>query len=120
MACQPSITFLLLASSTSNAGTTCPAAIASILMLPWVSLSTRSPKILKCSCRVLLAGQVDCILIDFGVGACACAPNAAAAASAAMTSLLIASSLCWTSSRRQQELCQSSAIPQPGGNAVDV
>ena len=48
------------------------------LMPPWVSLSRRSPNILKCSCRVLLAGQVDCILIDFGAGACACAPKATA------------------------------------------
>src|SRR5260221_10358381 len=73
MACQPSSTFLLVASSTSNAGTICPAAIASILMPPWVSFSVRSANILKCSCSVLLAGQVDCILTFFGAGACAAA-----------------------------------------------
>src|SRR5262245_17472880 len=76
MACQPSSTFLLVASSTSNAGTICPAGMASTLSEPCVSLSSRSPKILKCSCSVLLAGQVDCILIVFGAGACACAPKA--------------------------------------------
>src|SRR5687768_17815193 len=38
------MTFLCVASSTSNAGTTCPAARASILSWPLVSLSTRSAK----------------------------------------------------------------------------
>src|SRR5258708_1795944 len=71
MACQPSSTFLLVASSTSKGGTICPAGMASILIDPAVSLSTRSAKVLKCSCSVLLAGQVDCILIDFTAGACA-------------------------------------------------
>src|SRR3954470_15143351 len=95
MACQPSSTFLLVASSTSNAGTICPAGMASILIPPCVSLSTFSPNILKCSCSVLLAGQVDCILIDFGAGACACAPKLTAAASAATMYLLIAFPLKW-------------------------
>src|SRR3954470_13924138 len=85
MACQPSSTFLLVASSTSNAGTICPAGSASILMLPCVSLSTRSAKMRKWSCSVLLAGQVDCILIAFAAGACACTPNAATAARTAAT-----------------------------------
>src|SRR5258706_8441327 len=76
MACQQSSTFLLVGSSPSKAGTICPAGIASILIAPWVSLSTRSPNILKCSCSVLLAGQVDCILMDLLAGACACAPKA--------------------------------------------
>src|ERR1700740_2645354 len=89
MACQPSSTFLLVAASTSKAGPICPAGMASILIPPCVSLSTFSPNSLKCSCSVLLAGQVDCILIDFGAGACACAPKASAAASAAMMCLFI-------------------------------
>src|SRR5258708_10315054 len=42
-------------------------------MPPWVSFSVRSANILKCSCSVLLAGQVDCILTFFGAGACAAA-----------------------------------------------
>src|SRR6185503_1757544 len=83
MACQPSSTFLLVASSTSKAGTICPAGMASILIPPWVSLSTRSLNILKCSCSVLLAGQVDCILIDFGACACAASEKAARTAAAA-------------------------------------
>jgi hypothetical protein len=41
------MTFLLVASSTSNAGTIWPAAIGSILTDPAVSLSTRSAKSLK-------------------------------------------------------------------------
>src|SRR6185436_7119288 len=70
----------LVASSTSNAGTIWPAGMASILIEPWVSFSSRSPKILKCSWSVLLAGQVDCILSDFVAGACACAAKLSAAA----------------------------------------
>src|SRR5437870_3780471 len=73
MACQPSRTFRLVASSTSKAGTICPAAMASIFSDPEVSFSRRSAKILKCSCSVMLAGQVDCIFRVRGAGACACA-----------------------------------------------
>jgi hypothetical protein len=43
-ACAPSSTFLCEASSTSNAGTTCPAGIASIFSEPFESLPTRSTK----------------------------------------------------------------------------
>jgi len=69
MACQPSRTFLLVASSTSKAGTICPAAMASIFSDPEVSFSRRSANILKCSCSVMLAGQVDCIFSVRGAGA---------------------------------------------------
>ena len=55
----PSITFLLVASRISNGGTIWPAASASILTCPLVSLSTFSAKYLKLSCSVRLAGQVD-------------------------------------------------------------
>src|SRR5438046_3552506 len=55
MACQPSRTFRLVASSTSKGGTICPAAMASIFSDPEVSFSRRSAKILKCSCSVMLA-----------------------------------------------------------------
>src|SRR5229473_6102271 len=91
MACQPSSTFLLVASSTSKAGTICPPGMASILIAPCVSLSTRSPNILKCSCSVLLAGQLDCILRVFVAGACALAAmvNAAATRPAAMVHFCI-------------------------------
>src|ERR1051325_3988287 len=85
MECQPSITFLLVASSTSKGGTTCPPGIASILIAPCVSLSSRAPNILNCSCSVLPAGQLDCILIDLLAGACACAATANAAAAAPAT-----------------------------------
>src|SRR6266850_1159598 len=102
MACQPSSTFLLVASSTSKGGTICPPGIASILIPPWVSLSTRSANILKCSCSVLLAGQVDCILIAFtaGAGAAVCAaasrlnPAVNANATAAAIELLLMTSPC--------------------------
>src|SRR5260221_12010735 len=60
-------------------------------MPPWVSFSVRSANILKCSCSVLLAGQVDCILTFFGAGACAAAvmEKAAVAIAAAMGPLSI-------------------------------
>src|SRR5258708_63992 len=89
MACQPSSTFLLVASSTSKGGTIWPAGMASIFRPPAVSLSTRSAKILKCSCRVLLAGQVDCILIDLAAGACAPASRLNPAAKANATAKAI-------------------------------
>src|SRR5262245_44900850 len=84
MACQPSSTFLCVASSTSKGGTIWPAGMASILTLPCVSLSTRSAKCLKCSCSVLLAGQVDCILSvrEAGAGVWATAPKDTVAAAA--------------------------------------
>src|ERR671935_2750538 len=89
MECQPSSTFLLVASSTSKGGTICPPGIASILIAPCVSLSTRSANILKCSCSVLLAGQLDCILMVLLAGACACAPAANAAAASAATNVRV-------------------------------
>ena len=64
-------------------GTICPAAWASILRVPCVSFSVRSAKILKCSCSVLLAGQVDCIFSVRGAGAWASAPPFHPAANAA-------------------------------------
>src|SRR2546428_4825431 len=85
MACQPSRTFLLVASSTSKAGTICPAAMASIFSDPEVSFSRRSAKILKCSCSVMLAGQVDCIFSVRGAGACAWLPGLIPAANANQT-----------------------------------
>jgi hypothetical protein len=48
-ACAPSSTFLCVASSTSNAGTTWPAGIVSILSVPAESLLTRSAKKVKLS-----------------------------------------------------------------------
>src|SRR3954465_1556167 len=99
MACQPSSTFLLVASSTSKAGTICPAGSASILIEPCESFSTRSPNILKCSCSVLLAGQVDCILIDFGACACAPALRNVAAMATAMERLSIGSPGLWAGAR---------------------
>src|SRR5258706_5591514 len=89
MACQPSSTFLLVASSTSKAGTIWPAGIASILIEPWVSFSRRSAKVLKCSCKVLLAGQVDCIFSDFVAGACAFAARLKTAAARTSSFILI-------------------------------
>src|SRR5260221_8518265 len=71
MGCKLSSTFLLLVSSSANGARFWRAGMASFVRPPAVSLSTRSAKILKCSCRVLLAGQVDCILIDLPAGACA-------------------------------------------------
>src|SRR5438094_6330322 len=85
MACQPSRTFRLVASSTSKAGTICPAAMASIFSDPEVSFSRRSAKILKCSCSVMLAGQVDCIFRVRGAGACAWLPGLIPAANANQT-----------------------------------
>src|SRR6267143_5474711 len=85
MACHPSRTVLLVASSTSNAGTICPAAIASIFSDPDVSFSRRSAKILKCSCSVMLAGQVDCIFSVRGAGVCAWLPGLIPAANANQT-----------------------------------
>src|SRR5260221_8579410 len=60
-------------------------------MPPLVSFSVRSANILKCSCSVLLAGQVDCILTFFGAGACAAAvmEKAAVAIAAAVGGLCI-------------------------------
>jgi hypothetical protein len=81
MVCVPSSTFLCVASSTSNAGTTVPAGEVVILSVPPVILSTRSANILKASCAVELAGQLDCML---SVRVCAAAgaarPRAAATA----------------------------------------
>src|SRR5437773_9623195 len=85
MECQPSRTFLLVASSTSKGGTICPAAMASIFSDPEVSFSRRSAKILKCSCSVMLAGQVDCIFSVRGAGACAWLPGLMPAANANQT-----------------------------------
>src|SRR4030081_1265091 len=89
MACQPSRTFLLVASSTSKAGTICPAAMASIFNDPEVSFSRRSAKILKCSCSVMLAGQVDCIFSVRGAGVCAWLPRLKPTANANTTATAI-------------------------------
>src|SRR6267143_3996026 len=89
MACQPSRTFLLVASSTSKAGTICPAAMASIFNDPAVSFSRRSAKILKCSCSVMLAGQVDCIFSVRDAGACAWLSRLKPAANANTTATAI-------------------------------
>src|SRR6185295_9475964 len=114
MACQPSSTFLLVASSTSKAGTICPAGMASILIPPCVSLSTFSPNSLKCSCSVLLAGQVDCILIDFGAGACACAPKATASMETTAMCLIMDSSLGWYTRCKSKKSAPPSEFLEPG------
>src|SRR5687768_5490856 len=96
MAWKPSITFLLVASSTSNAGTICPAASGSIFTCPCVSLSTRSVRSRRWSCSVMLAGQVDCTLTDFGAWAKPFIENAQAAATTnvrLIMALLLASML---------------------------
>lgn len=67
----PSITFLWVASSTSQAGTTVPARIVSIFTRSLDSLLTRSANIVKLSYRVSEAGQLACILRV--TGDCACA-----------------------------------------------
>jgi hypothetical protein len=61
---------LWVASSTSNAGTTCPAGIVSIFSEPPDNLPTRSAKKVKFSYSVSDAGQAACIF-RVVVGACA-------------------------------------------------
>ena len=88
---MPSMTFLDVASRTSKAGTTCPAAMASILSVPLESLSTLSANSLKWSCAVELAGQLDCILrlrTPAGAGCWPIAGSAKASATAASINFL--------------------------------
>src|SRR5256885_12624024 len=59
--------------------------MASIFSDPEVSFSRRSAKILKCSCSVMLAGQVDCIFSVRGAGVCAWLPGLIPAANANQT-----------------------------------
>src|SRR5919106_1441666 len=80
MECAPSSTFLCVASSTSKAGTTCPAVRVSILIAPAVVLSRRSAMKRKLSQAVTVLGQEACI---FSVRA-GC-PKAGAASAAAIT-----------------------------------
>src|SRR5215475_9867752 len=86
MAWKPSRTFLFVASRTSNGGTICPAAMGSILIDPEVSLSMRSERICRWSCRVMLAGHVDC---TFSVLVWALALRLQAAANAIATTAAI-------------------------------
>src|SRR3972149_2010747 len=65
------MTFLLVASSTSKAGTIAPAGSVSILRRPADILSTRSANILKLSKSVRDAGQLACILRVMGCWAVA-------------------------------------------------
>src|SRR5262245_30735795 len=73
MECAPSITFLCVASSTSNAGTIWPAVRVSILIAPPVVLSRRSAMKRKLSQAVTVLGHEACILSVRGAGAWACA-----------------------------------------------
>src|SRR6266446_5525970 len=123
------MTFLWVASRISNAGTICPAAIASILSWPPVSLSTRSAKYLKLSCKVRLAGQVDCILRTLGAGCCAptvpARPRTAASARKSLQAVRIGCLLyrlrifedrrCGPDVRVSMWPCQR--IPRPGAEA---
>ena len=65
----PSMTFLLVASSTSKAGTIVPAGSGSIFSVPPESLSTRSATSLRWSKIVSEAGQLAWILRTTGAWA---------------------------------------------------
>src|SRR5262245_10514092 len=69
------MTFLLVASSTSKAGTIVPAASGSIFSVPLESLSTRSATNFRLSKIVREAGQLACTLRTTGAWAVAWLPG---------------------------------------------